>query len=128
MSSVLDTLRFAAVQAGKADSASAFTAYLASMDVELGASGLGFSTVVDAVISLMDPWNKPLGTLEVKASKGRCHILLNGDQVGFTNWIRRLEPGDYRLRIVRNGALLFSTDKLRIQAGATESVNVEDLK
>lgn len=86
-SSILDALRFASVEAGKEDSAAGFSAYLAKMEEELTHSGLGFSSVVDAVIKLMDPWNRPFGTLEVKAKTGRCHILLNGDQVGFTNWI-----------------------------------------
>jgi hypothetical protein len=126
VSSVLDTLRFAASKAGKADSASDFTEYLSAMEEELTNSGLGFSTVVDYVIKGMAIWDAPFGVLEVKALKGRCIILLNGDEVGFTNWIGRLKPGNYRLRIVRQGTVLFSSDKVRIEAGATESINPED--
>jgi hypothetical protein len=130
VSSILDALRFAAINAHNEDSSSGFAGYLAAIEKELNNPGLGFSAVVDSVITLMTPWDRPLGTLEVKAAKGRCHILLNGGEVGFTNWIRRLEPGDYRLRIVRENDMkvLFSSDRIRIEAGSTQSISPEDPK
>lgn len=121
--SLLDGLRLASVTAGNPDTAAAFGAYLAGVDRELKALGLGSNSVLDMLLEIMAPWNRPLGTLHVKAQRGTCEILLNGKLVGLTEWNRRLEPGVYRLRVVRGGRPIYSSDALEIAAGGTRLIN-----
>jgi hypothetical protein len=125
--SVLDQIRFASTQANDQDASVNLEKYLVALNEELGHPGLGTSDVVLAVIKIMSPWDKPLGILFVHSSKNTYNILLNTNLVGITNWSRRLEPGTYRIRVIRHLDSVYSDNALTITAGETKDIDLDKL-
>lgn len=127
--SVLDQLRFAAVQSGKPDNHDSFSAYLNSVLEELQHPDLSTSDVVRAILNLMSPWENDLGVLSVRASHGTYQVLLQGDPFGITNCTRRLKPGVYSIRVVSNNfKIAFSSDSVKISASETTLIDLDQLR
>ena len=125
--SVLDQIRFGSTQANQEDASVTFEKYLGALNDELGHPGLGTSDVVLQVIKIMSPWDKHLGILLVHSSKNTYNILLNTNLVGMTNWSRRLEPGTYRIRVIRHFDSVYSDNALVIRADETKDIDLDKL-
>jgi hypothetical protein len=125
--SVLDELRFSSVQAGKPDTSAGFDSYLAGLDDELNHPGLTASAIVHSIIELMSPWDESLAVLSVRARNGTYQILLNATEVGLTNWTRRLKPGTYTIRVVRNFKVAYSSDSLTLGADESKVIDLDKL-
>jgi hypothetical protein len=124
---VLDRLRFAAVNSGKKDTEPEFASYLKTLADELSHPELSMSDVVHSIIDLMSPWDRPVGVLSVRSSKGTFQILLNAAEVGLTNWSARLVPGTYRIRIVKDLKVVYSSNDLQIAANETKIIDLDPL-
>jgi hypothetical protein len=75
----------------------------------------------------MSPWDRPVGVLSVRSSKGTFQILLNAAEVGLTNWSARLVPGTYRIRIVKDLKVVYSSNDLQIAANETKIIDLDPL-
>jgi hypothetical protein len=128
LESVLDQLRFSAVQSGKQDTPVSFNSYLAGLQDELDHPGLSTSGIVHSIIELMSPWDEPLAVLSVRASDGTYQILLNATEVGLTNWTRRVKPGTYRVRVVRNFKVAYSSDSVTLAADESKVIDLDRVK
>jgi hypothetical protein len=125
--SVLDQIRFASTQADDQDASVNFEKYLTALNEELAYPGLGTSDVVLAVMKIMSPWEMPLGVLSIHSSKNTYNILLNTSLVGITNWARRLQPGTYRIRVIRHLDSVYSDNSLTIKANETKDIDLDKL-
>jgi hypothetical protein len=125
--SVLDRIRLASTQANDADPSATLESYLGALNEEMGHPDLGTSEVVIAIIKIMSPWDKPLGVLSVHSSKYTYNILLDTKIEGITNWSRRLEPGTYRLRVIRHYDSAYSNNALTISADETKDIDLDKL-
>ena len=125
--SVLDQIRFASTQANDQDPSVNLEKYLVALNEELGHPDLGTSDVVLAIIQIMSPWEKQLGILSIHSSKNTYNILLNTNLVGITNWARRLEPGIYRIRVMRHLDSVYSDNSLTIKANETKDIDLDKL-
>jgi len=125
--SVLDQIRLASTQANDLEASVNFDKYLMVLNEELGHPDLGTSDVVLAIMKIMSPWEKPLGVLSVHSSKNTYNILLNTNLVGITNWARRLEPGTYRIRVIRHLDSVYSDNSLTIKANETKDIDLDKL-
>lgn len=125
--SILDQIRLSSTQANDRAPSVNFEMYLTALNDELGHPGLGTSDVVLAIIKIMSPWDKALGILLIHSSKSTYNILLNTNLVGITNWSRRLEPGTYRIRVIRHFDSVYSDNALTITAGETKDIDLDKL-
>jgi hypothetical protein len=125
--SVLDQLRFSAIDSGKLDNRPGFDAYLKTLEDELSHPDLSTSDIVHSVIDIMSPWDQPLAVLSIRASSGTYRILLNATEVGVTPWTRRLKPGIYSIRIVKDLRAAYSADDLTLTADETKVIDVDKL-
>ena len=125
--SVLDQLRFSAVDAGKPDDLTGFDAYLTTLQDELSHPDLSTSDVVHSIIDIMSPWDEPLAILSVRA-RGTYYVILNANPVGVTNWTRRLKPGTYNIRVVKDFQVAYSADTLRLEADETKVIDIDKVR
>jgi hypothetical protein len=123
---VLDTLRFDSALAGNADTSAAFNSYLKSIQSELSSPDLGTSDIVQGLVKLMAIWDKSFGVLSVRSSKGPFTVLIDGEEMGFTNWIGRLKPGPHRIRVTAKGCVAYASDSYVISADDSKEINVDE--
>ena len=57
------------------------------------------------------------GRLEILASDFRVNILINGEELGQSNWLQYLPSGEYDLTLARGGLTLESDLEIRINSG-----------
>jgi hypothetical protein len=125
---VLDKLRFESILAGNKDQASDFNSYVKSLQNELSHPDLSTSDTVRSLVRLMSVWEKPFGVLSVRSAKGSFTVLIDGAEIGVTNWIGRLEPGIHRVRVVTRGVVVYSSDTVAISAGASKEIVADEPK
>jgi hypothetical protein len=128
LKSILDRLRFAAIESGNADTQPGFDAYLKALGDELSNPDLSMSEVVHSIIQLMSPWDQQLAVLSIRGSNGTYQILINAKQVGVTPWTRRMSPGTYSIRVVRDFQAAYSSDALQLIAGNTTLIDLDKPK
>jgi hypothetical protein len=125
--SVMDELRFASFSSGKKDTVTEFNRYLTNLGEELNHPDLSLSDVVVKAIDIMSPWDKPVAVLAVRSDKGTYRIILNASEVGITNWARRLLPGTYRIRVVKDLRVVYTSDALLLGAGENRTIDIDNL-
>lgn len=106
VSSLLDDLRFRfsrGVRGG--DVARAMKDQLPGLRRELESPNFSPGRLLEGLIDLTRIWRAPSGVLLVEADRGLT-IHLDEDIVGRTDWVRRMKPKTYRLRLSRAGMLL----------------------
>jgi hypothetical protein len=72
---------------------------------ELESPNFSPGRLLEGLIDLARIWRAPSGVLLVEADRGLT-IHLDDDIVGLTDWVRRMKPRIYRLRLSRAGVLL----------------------
>jgi len=125
--SVMDQLRFSSFDSGKKDTVVEFNSYLKNLSDELNHPDLSMSDVVAKIVDLMSPWDKPVAVLAVRSDKGTYQIILNAAQVGITNWARRLVPGTYRIRVVKDLRVVYSSNGLSLAPGENRTIDIDNL-
>lgn len=126
---VLDEVRFSSFHTGAQDTEQEFDKYVTSLNMELSNPDASTSSVIHSVIDLLSPWdNGSLEVLNIKASRGPCTILLNGTEIGLTNWIRRIRPGTYTLTVVRNYRTVYTSNDLQLVAGKPITIDVDEAR
>jgi hypothetical protein len=125
---VLDELRFESILAGNKDGSSDFNSYVKSLQSELSHPDLSTSDIVRSLVRLMAVWEKPFGVLSVRSAKGSFTVLIDGAEIGVTNWIGRLEPGVHRVRVVTRGVMVYSSDTVSISAGVSKEIDADEPK
>jgi hypothetical protein len=124
--SVMDQLRFSSFDSGKHDTLVEFNSYLKNLSDELNHPDLSMSDVVAKIIDLMSPWDKPVAVLAVRSDKGTYQIILNATQVGITNWARRVVPGTYRIRVVKDLRVVYSSNGLTLAPGENRTIDIDN--
>jgi len=106
LASLLDELRFQlAGQIRGGDVSGAMNEVVPDLRRELESPNFSPGRLLEGLIDLARIWRAPSGVLLVEADRGLT-IHLDDDIVGLTDWVRRMKPRIYRLRLSRAGVLL----------------------
>ncbi|CAM4023053.1 hypothetical protein BOBR111200_21900 [Bordetella bronchialis] len=116
VSSTLDQARYIAVaRTGGPDARPEFAELLNAIDKDLRATGISPGAILSKLLSIAAVWEAPSGLLRIEGKPNGATVLLNMQEVGFTNLDLRLAPGKYTVEVLVDGAVVFRQTNVSIE-------------